>query len=166
MANYDWSSFSRRITIKAKTHDIYRSWATQSGLEKWFLRKAEFTKPDGSHRGKDYQVQKGDTYQWSWFGYGDEANERGKILDANGKDSLQFTFSGDSTVTVIIYSELDEVIAEVKQSKMSLDDESKASYHVGCSVGWTFYLANLKSVLEGGIDLRNTNDQIQNVVNS
>src|SRR5687767_7122597 len=100
MTPYDWSSFTRRITIRAKTYDIYRHWVTQSGLEKWFLRMAEFTKPDGSHRGKDYQVQKGDTYKWLWHGYGDESNELGKILEANGKDTLQFSFSGGSIVTV------------------------------------------------------------------
>jgi hypothetical protein len=46
------------------------------------------------------------------------------------------------------------------------DDESKALYFVGCGEGWTFYLANLKSILEGGIDLRNKNVSINNVVNS
>jgi uncharacterized protein YndB with AHSA1/START domain len=166
MTPYDWSSFTRRITIRAKTYDIYRCWATQSGLEKWFLRMAEFTKPDGSHRGKDYQVQKGDTYKWLWHGYGDESNELGKIIDANGKDMLQFSFSGGSTVTVSIYTEGGETIAEVKQSNIAVHDDSKANYHVGCSVGWTFYLTNLKSVIEGGIDLRNKNEQIPNVVNS
>jgi hypothetical protein len=127
---------------------------------------AEFTKPDGSHRGKDYQVQKGDTYKWLWHGYGDESNELGKIIDANGKDMLQFSFSGGSTVTVSIYTEGGETIAEVKQSNIAVHDDSKANYHVGCSVGWTFYLTNLKSVIEGGIDLRNKNEQIPNVVNS
>ena len=166
MAQYDWSSFTRRITIKAKPHDIYRLWTTQSGLEKWFLRLAEFTKPDQSHRGKDYQVQKGDTYKWLWFGYTDDVSEIGKILDANGKDSLQFTFSGGSIVTIRIYTEEGEVITEVKQESMGLTDESKASYHVGCSTGWTFYLANLKSFLEGGIDLRNKNHLIHDVINS
>jgi hypothetical protein len=28
---------------------------------------------------------------------------------------------------------------------------------VQCQLGWTFYLANLKSVIEGGVDLRNKN---------
>ena len=41
-----------------------------------------------------------------------------------------------------------------------------ASIYVDCSYGWTFFLANLKSVLEGGIDLRNRNVDIKNVVNS
>jgi hypothetical protein len=32
--------------------------------------------------------------------------------------------------------------------------------------GWTFYLANLKSVLEGGLDLRNKNARLQRLVNA
>jgi hypothetical protein len=166
MSHFDWSSFTRRITINAKQHDIYRSWATQSGLEKWFLRLAEFTKPDQSHRGKDYQIQKGDTYKWLWYGYGDDTAENGKILDANGKDMIQFTFSGGSIVSVRIYVEAGETITELKQEGMALSDESKMNYFVGCTVGWTFYLANLKSFHEGGIDLRNKNELIQDVVNS
>jgi uncharacterized protein YndB with AHSA1/START domain len=166
MPPYDWSSFTKRITIKAKPHDIYRAFATQAGLEKWFLRLAEFTKPDLSHRGKDYQVQKGDTYHWLWFGYTDDVNENGKILEANGKDLLQFSFSGGSIVTVRIYTELTHVVAELKQEHIALTEESKVNYHLGCSTGWSFYLANLKSLLEGGIDLRNKDEAISDVVNS
>jgi uncharacterized protein YndB with AHSA1/START domain len=166
MAPYDWSSFTKRITINAKPHDIYRAWTTQAGLEKWFLRSAEFTKPDQSHRGKDYQVQKGDTYTWLWFGYTDDVNETGKILEANGKDHLQFTFSGGSIVNVMIYSENDSIIVELKQEDIGLTEESKVNYHLGCATGWTFYLVNLKSIMEGGIDLRNKDESITNVVNA
>jgi len=37
---------------------------------------------------------------------------------------------------------------------------------VGCGEGWTFYLANLNSYLQGGIDLRNKNEKIQGVISS
>jgi hypothetical protein len=37
---------------------------------------------------------------------------------------------------------------------------------MGCLGGWTFYLANLKSYLEGGVDLRNKNLALNNMVNS
>jgi hypothetical protein len=32
--------------------------------------------------------------------------------------------------------------------------------------GWVFYLANLKSFPEGGIDLRNKNEKLKSVINS
>lgn len=37
---------------------------------------------------------------------------------------------------------------------------------LSCKTGWTSYLANLKSVLEGGIDPRNKNEQLKAVINS
>jgi hypothetical protein len=37
---------------------------------------------------------------------------------------------------------------------------------VGCGEGWTFYLTNLKSILEGGVDLRNKEMKLKNVINS
>ena len=44
------------------------------------------------------------------------------------------------------------------------DDKAKENWHIGCKTGWTFYMANMKSMLEGGIDLRNKNEKIQNVI--
>ena len=37
---------------------------------------------------------------------------------------------------------------------------------MGCLEGWTFYLTNLKSVIEGGLDLRNKNLDIKGVINA
>jgi hypothetical protein len=37
---------------------------------------------------------------------------------------------------------------------------------VGCQLGWTFYLTNMKSIAEGGIDLRNRDIDFKNVVNA
>jgi len=166
MAPYDWTTFTKRVTVNARMADIYKAWATQSGLEKWFLRSAAFTKPDLSHRGKDYLIQKGDTYLWLWHGFSDASNEKGKILEANGKNLLQFTFSGGCIVTVRLLNEGGESIVELEQSVIPTDGQSIANFHIGCMTGWTFYLANLKSILEGGIDLRNKNESIRNLINS
>src|SRR5579871_1552220 len=51
MSEYNWDQFTKRITIKASAQDVYKAWATQSGLESWFLRKAVFT--DISKRQRD-----------------------------------------------------------------------------------------------------------------
>jgi hypothetical protein len=39
-------------------------------------------------------------------------------------------------------------------------------FFIECGLGWTFYLANLKSILEGGLDLRNKNPEIQKMINA
>ncbi|MNF09593.1 hypothetical protein D3C80_2102910 [compost metagenome] len=59
-----------------------------------------------------------------------------------------------------------ETVVEITQSEIPTDERSKVYYHLGCSEGWTFYLANLKSVAEGGLDLRNKNEKIKRVVSS
>ncbi len=36
--------------------------------------------------------------------------------------------------------------------------------YIQCQTGWTFYMTNLKSVYEHGIDLRNKNQDLKNVI--
>ena len=88
------------------------------------------------------------------------------MLEVNGKDLLRFTFAGSCVVTVTVKIESGETIVELQQENIPLDEDARVHYHLGCLTGWTFYLANLKSVLEGGIDLRNKNKEIQKVVNA
>ncbi|MOA18137.1 hypothetical protein D3C78_1384290 [compost metagenome] len=101
-----------------------------------------------------------------WFGYDDETIERGQVLEVNGKDFLKFTFGKAGVVSVELKQEEGETVVEITQSEIPTDERSKVYYHLGCSEGWTFYLANLKSVTEGGIDLRNKNEKIKRVVSS
>jgi len=57
-------------------------------------------------------------------------------------------------------------VVELWQENIPGDEDSKVNLHMGCTKGWTFYLTNLKSILEGGIDLRNKNISLKNVVNA
>lgn len=162
----DWTKFTKRIPIKADPQIIYDCWGTQAGLEKWFLRKAEFTMPNNLLRPHNAHIQKEDRYEWLWYGYPKSVSERNIVTDANGKDLFQFKFSGDSLVTVTIKTDEGEQIVELVQENIPLDDNPVTSLYIGCGTGWTFYLANLKSVLEGGIDLRNRNVKLSNVINA
>lgn len=166
MSTYDWTKFCRRIDVNAPADVIYKLIATQAGMESWFLRLSEFTKPDNTLRNSDEFIKKDDTYRWLWHGYGDDMEERGTILEANGTDQIKFTFAGTCVVTISIKAEQETNVVELWQENIPTDDKSKANWHLGCSVGWTFYLANLKSLLEGGIDLRNKKEALKNVVSS
>ncbi len=166
MSDYRWDTFVQRITIQAEVSTIYKAWATQKGLEKWFLRSAVFVNSEGVKRAKAAYIHSPDTYEWLWHGYGDDVLEKGKILEANGVNGVKFTFSGDCQVQVKIYAEGGMNICELTQSYIPLDEKSKIEYHIGCMNGWNFYLTNLKSILEGGIDLRNKNEKIRRVVNA
>jgi hypothetical protein len=166
MKKDQWGKFTKRIPIKAGNTQIYQSWATQEGLEKWFLRKAEFVTIENKLRHRQAQVEKGDSYKWHWHGYPDSVYEHRKVLEANGNDFFQFSFTADCIVSVNIKSEQGETIVELTQENIPPDNDPNTNLYVGCGEGWTFYLANLKSILEGGIDLRNKNNDISKVINS
>ncbi|HMJ47635.1 MAG TPA: SRPBCC domain-containing protein [Ferruginibacter sp.] len=166
---YDWSSFTKNITVNAPVANIYRAFATIKGIESWFLRSSVYSKVEGVLL-PDEMVKENDTYSWLWYGYPDEVNEKGTILKANGRDLFEFTFNSNGTnemrVSVSIREEEGGRIVHLRQYNIPTDEESKHNFHIGCTTGWTFYLANLKSILEGGIDLRNKNPSIKNVINS
>ena len=111
-------------------------------------------------------IQVGDKYLWLWHGYPDGTQETGSILDCNGTDHLVFSFGKAGVCTVRIYEEQGATLVELRQDEIPDDDKSRLNYHAGCMAGWTFYLANLKSLMEGGIDLRNRNTALKRMINS
>ena len=161
---HDWSKFTVRVNVKAPINKLYQSWATREGIEEWFLRMSEYKKPDGSLRKPNEFAGKGDTYAWRWHGYGDEATEHGEILECNDKDFFKFRFGNAGNCSIKIYEEQGENIVELLQDNIPTTEEGKQNWHVGCKTGWTFYLANLKSLYEGGIDLRNKREEVTNVI--
>ncbi len=163
--DFDWSRFAVRIDVRASKEAIYEAWTSQEMLELWFLRLAEFTAPNGTVRGRFEKIEKGDTYKWLWHGYPDNTAEYGTVLEADG-NIFRFSF-GKAGICTISVSEIEgENVIELVQSEIPTDDKSKHQFHVGCQVGWTFYFANLKSMLEGGLDLRNRNEKLRSMINS
>lgn len=166
MSAFNWKIFTTRIQVNVPVEKLYWCWATREGIEFWFLRMGEFKKPNGELRAGNEMVQTGDTYRWRWHGWSDEVTEEGKILDCNGKDFFKFTFGNAGNCAVTIKQEEGQTIVELVQDEIPDDEQGKHYWHLGCKTGWTFYLANLKSLLEGGIDLRNRDERLKNVVNS
>lgn len=160
MQKKDWSQFMLRIPVNASIQEIYDRWASPGGLESFFLRQALFTTAEGAAKTKGQKVIQGDTYQWRWFGYPDSVTETGTVLAANGKDLLQFSFGKAGNVSVSIKTVEGATIVELIQEDIPTDEDSKFNFHIGCQGGWLFYLVNLKSLMEGGIDLRNRDEKL------
>ena len=160
----DWSTFTLRITVNYPMRSVYEAWAVPSQLERWFVRSAEYAALDGLPRHRDHEAQAGDGYIWRWHGHPNDASESGLVTEANGLDSFAFTFSKSSLVTVSIMDEANTTIVSLTQT--GIPDEDERAIYICDSHGWAFYLSNLKSVLEGGIDLRNKNVEIKDVINS
>lgn len=163
MENFNWTEFNKRIAIKASIQSIYDAWTKTSELEKWFLAKAIFRNEAGDVVSPNDNAQANSAYDWKWFAQ--NYHEEGKLTQANGKDFLEFTFA-NSLVSVKIVQKSDQVFVELKQYDIPTDEDSKKNIRLGCSDGWSFYLLNLKSIYEGGIDLRNKDTEIVGVVNN
>ncbi|RFZ84695.1 SRPBCC domain-containing protein [Mucilaginibacter terrenus] len=155
MEDIRWKQFKLCGDYRADLRSVYLAWATPGGLESWFLRKADFFSIAMRKRQADEQISKDDTYQWHWHGYDNDVVERGSVLEANGKDQLKFTFTQNTTVTVSLSTRNGLTIVELVQEDIPQEPDPTKNLLVQCQIGWTFYLTNLKSVLEGGKDLRN-----------
>lgn len=164
MLNNDWSKFTKRIAIKADLKTLYQAWTTQKGLEHWFLSNADFKKADGTPRPPDSFIEAGDTYEWRWFGY--EGVEKGRVLAVNGVDTLKFSFAGECVVTVKLSEDRGMTLVELTQENIPLEEDVKKNLVVLCGEGWTFHLADMKSIYEGGLDLRNKDMDRKGVFNS
>lgn len=164
MQHFNWSTFTKQIAVKATKTEVYNAWTQSCELEKWFLSRAVFFDKTGNKISSAQGCQPSDTYEWSWFAQ--DGNETGKILETNRTDHVAFTFAGDCRCDVELTDQDDYVVVTITQSNIPLDDNSKEGIRLGCAFGWTFYLVNLKSVLEGGLDLRNKDRQFSNVVNN
>ncbi|MFZ1527551.1 MAG: SRPBCC domain-containing protein [Ferruginibacter sp.] len=164
--NYTWSRFTLRVNVNAPVETLYRLWATRAGMEKWFLRVCEYKGHNGTLKEENEPVQPGDIYRWLWHGWPDGTVENGKILECNGKDFLKFSFGKAGNCSIRIKQEGAYTLVELMQDEIPDHDQGKQYWHVGCKTGWTFYMANLKSICEGGIDLRNKDENLKNVLNS
>ncbi|MFH6601897.1 SRPBCC domain-containing protein [Maribacter algicola] len=150
MENLSFDSFTKKIYIKTDVNTVYQCWATKSGIEKWFLREAEYTSSQGHLRNHNEPIEVGDSYIWRWHNW--NGQEEGTILQANGTDFLEFSFASDiCKVSVTLEQKDKSVLVTLMQYEMPTDEKTKMEIYNGCSCGWTFWLANLKAYLEHGI---------------
>jgi len=153
MDTLSFDSFTKKVFIRSSKEKLYWCWATSEGICSWFLRKAEYIGQDGGPRNQEAYLQTGDNYIWEWYNW--DGQEKGKVLEANGTDFLEFSFT-DSKVSVRIESRETNCLLTLRQYNIPMDEESKLNIHHGCSNGWTFWLTNLKAYLEHGILLNET----------
>ncbi|HEV7781680.1 MAG TPA: hypothetical protein VGO58_10475 [Chitinophagaceae bacterium] len=80
--------------------------------------------------------------------------------------SAAIGFSGGCIVTVSVRQEEGETICELVQQMPMEDEQEQQHFFIECGKGWGFYMANLKSVLEGGLYLRNKNLALKEMINA
>ncbi len=164
MDKFDWTQFSKRIFINTDLKSVYDAWTKSEELEKWFLAKAAFFSKDGKEILPLENVSSNSVYRWNWFAQ--NHFEEGTVRKANGIDCVEFTFAGTCKVKVLLSQVNNQTLVDLTQTEIPLDNNSKEGIRLGCAFGWSFYLLNLKSVLEGGLDLRNKDPELKGVVNN
>ncbi|MDX1543315.1 MAG: SRPBCC domain-containing protein [Christiangramia sp.] len=157
----DWSTFTVNLPIDQPEEEIMDYWLSQEKLEKWFLKLAEFTSSEGNKRGETECIQPGDSYRWQWFGWPESIEENGELLEPQLREFLRFVFGKAGIVGVRIVKENGQTILRLVQENIPTDEESRMNFYTGCKTGWTFYMLNLKSVIQGGPDLRNKRSELQ-----
>ncbi len=160
---HDWTKFNLRITVNASIETLYAYWTRQAFIEQWFLENAVFVKANKEKREANSNIEKGDTYSWKWFG--SDVVGQGEVLFTKEDEEVQFSFFGN-LVTIRFYVFEGENMIELTQSEIGINEEALYNNYVGCTRGWAFYLTNLKSIVEGGIDLRNKNNKLGDVINT
>jgi len=147
-----WSSFTRRIFINKDVHTVYSAWSKSAELEKWFFKSAEYCE-DEKAIDKTAYVQRGHTCKWQWHGW--PHIHTGTILEAKLNEILKFDFNPGGNVCIHfipISEQRMELVLEQTDIPHGKEDDIKHFYY-GCSLGWSFWMLNLKAFLEHGIVL-------------
>jgi len=154
METIDWSTFNKKIKINTSLEKVYNHWTIPELLCIWFLKGAVYTDQNGIVKAQNEQLKTNDSYIWKWHNY--DGEEKGTAKEANGRDTIIFSFAGNSNVKVFLEEKDNQILLELTQYDIPTDDATKFNVHCGCSNGWTFWLANLKAYLEHGILLHET----------
>lgn len=155
--NYDWTQFSREIFIQADLPTVFQAWAKPNEITKWFIASTE------QNRSADEIVQVGDQYFWHWH---QNAHATGTFLEVFENEKLQFTFGDEATdldekiVVTVQFTDLGDMTSVVlKQENLPDTEQGHVQWHMGCNMGWSFFMTNLKALLEHGVDLRETDEE-------
>lgn len=153
--------FIRKICINKSIEKVYNLIATAGGLSKWFIDKAEFLNNDFIRKEPEFPLP-GDKYKIYWL-YKDYSSD-GEVIEVQKNNVFKFTFGDAGIVTISLTEEGSKTLVELKQENYPGKEYDHDSY-VNCYACWTFYLANLKSVLEKNYDMRDRDYYTEGFVN-
>lgn len=159
----DWSGFVQRIYISRDKEDLWPALATPEGLTSWFTCRADMTDAAGRRLSSDAFPAVGFGIHWEWA---EGTIEEATVLEIEPRDRMRFTWYGDKGwVEFRLRENEGRNYVEIEQRMEKGDLDFFQDVYVGCAQGWAFFLANLKSVVEGGMDLREYKADIGALVN-
>lgn len=160
--NFNLSEFHHSIYLKCTAEEAYRFAASADGLCKWFMGSAVYSDTNGNNKAKNETAQSGDTFSWQWLKK--DLKIDGKVIDAVKNEKFSFTFGNSFIVTISIKQLKGRILFTLHQA-YNKDAEQNDFAHINCCVCWTFFMTNLKSVVEHGNDLRETLEDDESLLN-
>ncbi|MEO8664169.1 MAG: SRPBCC domain-containing protein [Ignavibacteria bacterium] len=160
--NFSKEKFTHGIYLNAPAERVFEIIATPSGITKWFIGKAKYYYKDMNIRLGNEVIQKGDSYLWTWLNK--DLELKGIITAVDENKIFQFTFSPLYIVTIKINSEGNKTMLTLKQEYQESAVMDEFNF-INCCTCWVFFLTNLKSVIEHGIDLREAEADDEMLVN-
>ncbi len=130
-------------------------------MTSWFLGHTRYTGPDGTIRQAHHSVQKDDQYYWEWQ---KQHSVEGVVLDVVEKELFSVTFGTDFTVEFHLSQEGSRTRIVLTQFNSNPNETNEFRF-INCCVCWAFFLTNLKSIAEGGKDLREVDVEEEILVN-
>lgn len=151
----------QRIHIEAPMEAVYTAWTTSKGLMGWITMDVVLKDAGGAELPSDRPGQPGDRAHFAWH---TGVTEDGQFVEANGRDRVRMTFGDGITVMVTLEDAGDSTLMELVQENGKSPEEN-LDIMLGYGPGWAFYITNLKSVLEGGLDLRDFIHETKGLLN-
>lgn len=157
--NFNMRRFTHAIYVNAPAAAVFDFAATPAGITKWFIGKAKYYYKDNNIRLGNDLAQKGDSFLWTWLNK--DLELKGIITESVRDKIFQFTFSPLYIVTLEFHSEGNKTRLTLTQEYQDSAVSNDFNY-INCCTCWVFFLTNLKSVIENGIDLRerDVNDEM------
>jgi hypothetical protein len=158
---FNLRKFSHGILINCHTEHLYSYVGRADGFTKWFIGNAEYINGENKRSAENY-IQAGDKFHWKWLEKDFELS--GEILEVIDKISVTFSFGSlhEIKITVSERGHMAHLRLEQYYKKAA---EPNDFVHINCAVCWVFFMTNLKSVIEHGIDLRETSSGDEELVN-
>ena len=104
---------------------------------------------------KNETLRPGEKYKFTW----DEGStSQGEILEVEENESITFTFT-KAKVRVSVKEDDKGILLSLKHYDIQGSMGDKQASQLDCCVGWTYYLTNLRAVIEKGVDSRDKNPE-------
>ncbi len=159
--NFNLKRFSHGILLDCSIENLCDHITRADGFTKWFIGEAVYD-AEGRKRNAGEYLQSGDKFRWKWRAKDFEIS--GEIISVEKKSEIYFSFGGLHEVKITLEK-------RDRRSYMRLEQYYKPGavpndfVHISCAVCWVFFMTNLKSVIENGIDLRETESDDEELVN-